>query len=74
MGKKEGLYRNDINVALIAELRMHQHISLIKSQFATTQKMSTDQLAKELTMLYLQSITTEKGKMLLNNYLKKEEY
>jgi AcrR family transcriptional regulator len=73
-GKKEGLYRNDINVVLIAELRMHQHISLIKSQFATTQKMSTDQLAKELTMLYLQSITTEKGKMLLNNYLKKEEY
>ena len=71
-GKKEGLYRNDINIALIAELRMHQHISLLRSQIATTQKLSTDRLAKEITMLHLRSITTEKGKLLLDNYVKKE--
>jgi len=65
-GKKEGLYRNDINIVLIAELRMHQHISLLRSQFATTQKLSTDRLAKEITMLHLRSITTEKGKLLLD--------
>jgi AcrR family transcriptional regulator len=71
-GKKEGLYRNDINVALIAELSMHQHISLLRSQFATTQKLSTEELAKEITNLQLHSITTEKGKTLLNNYIIKE--
>ena len=71
-GKKEGLYRNDINIVLIAELRIHQHTNLLRSKFVTTQKMSTDQLVRELAILYLQSITTEKGKMLLDNYFKKE--
>ena len=67
-GKKEGLYRNDINIALIAELRMQQQICLLRSQFAITQKFTTDRLAKEITVLHLRSITTEKGKLLLNNY------
>jgi len=71
-GKKEGLYRNDINIVLIAELRMHQHISLLRSQLVTTQKLSTDRLAKEITMLHLRSITTEKGKLLLDNYIKND--
>lgn len=71
-GKKEGLYRNDINIVLIAELRMQQHICLLRSQFATTQKLSTDRLAKEITMLHLRSITTEKGRLLLDNYIQKE--
>jgi AcrR family transcriptional regulator len=71
-GKKEGLYRNDINIVLIAELRMHQHISLLRSQFTTTQKLGTERLVKEITMLHLRSITTEKGKVILDNYIKKE--
>ena len=71
-GKNEGLYRNDIDIVLIADLRMHQHMSLLRSQFTTTQKLSTDRLVKEITMLHLRSITTEKGKVLLNNYIKQE--
>ena len=71
-GKKEGLYRNDMNIVLIAELQMHQHIRLLRSQFTTTQKLSTDRLVKEITMLHLRSITTQKGKMILDNYTKKE--
>lgn len=71
-GRKEGLYRNDINVVLVAELSMHQHMSLLRSQFTTTQKLSTDLLAKEITMLHLRGIATEKGKTLLENYIKNE--
>ena len=71
-GKKEGLYRNDINIVLIAELRIYQLTNLLRSKFVTTQKMSTNQLAKELVKLYLQSITTVKGKLLLDNYIKKD--
>ena len=71
-GKKEGLYRNDINIVFIAELRIQQHICLLRSQFPTTQKLSTDRLAKEITILHLRSITTEKGKLLIDNYIKNE--
>jgi len=68
-GKKEGLYRNDINVVFIAELSMHQHISLLRSQFTTTQKFSSNRLAKEITVFHLHSITLERGKTLLDNYI-----
>jgi len=71
-GRKEGLYRNDFDTALIAELRMQQHICLLRSPFATLQKLSTDRLVKEITMLHLRSITTEKGQLLLDHYIKKE--
>lgn len=71
-GKKEGLFRNEINVVLVAELRIYQLTNLLRSKFVTTQKMSTNQLVKELVILYLQSIVTDKGKALLANYIKNE--
>jgi len=71
-GRKEGLYRNDINIVLIAELRIYQLTNLLRSKLVTTQKMSTNHLVRELVILYLQSITTEKGKSIIANYFKKE--
>ena len=71
-GKMEGLYRNDINTVLIAELRIYQLTNLLQSRFVSTQQMTTSQLVRELVILYLQSITTQKGKQLLDNYIKNE--
>ena len=61
-GKQEGLYRTNINTALVAEMRLHQLTNFLQRNFITTQQWSIHQPVMELTSLYLHSITTEKGK------------
>jgi AcrR family transcriptional regulator len=68
-GKEEGVYRNCVNVAFIAELRLQQLINFLQPQFVATQKWSIHQTVAEFTKLYLHSITSERGKKLLYNYL-----
>jgi AcrR family transcriptional regulator len=60
-GKEEGLYREDVNMAVISDFRLEQLVNILKPE-----------LVDEITILYLHSITTEKGKKLLDTYLKKE--
>ena len=69
-GKKEGLYRDDLPVPFIADLRVNQLTAALQPQVVTTQKMSVSQLVYELTQFYLHSITTEKGKKRLHKYVK----
>lgn len=72
-GIAEGLYREDLDVAFIADIRLHQLITALQPPAAfTSKRMSVCQLVAEFTLFYLHGITTEKGKKLLNNYLKKK--
>ena len=69
-GIKEGLYRDDMNLSFIADLRIQQLIHALQPNGFTNQKISVGQMMNELTLFYLHGITTEKGKKLLNKYLK----
>lgn len=68
-GQNERIYREDIDVKLIADLRLHQLINLLKPQVLTDLNVRIKQLADEFTLLYLHSIATEKGKELIDKYL-----
>jgi AcrR family transcriptional regulator len=68
-GKEEGLYRENINIKLNSDLRLHQEVNLLKPNILTSLNLSVKQLADEFTGLYLHAICTEKGKKLLEKYL-----
>ena len=68
-GKKEGNYREDIDIALVSDLRFHQLMNVMKPKLLTSHELTITQLAREYTVLYLHAITTEKGKKLLDQYL-----
>ena len=70
-GKKEGNYREDIDIALVSDLRFHQLMNVMKPKLLTSHELNVTQLAREFTALYLHAITTEKGKKLLDKYLNK---
>jgi AcrR family transcriptional regulator len=72
-GKIEGYYREDIDADFIADLRMQQIVNLLQPQFLIRNPKNIHHLAEELTMLYLHSITTEKGKNLLYKYVGRKE-
>ncbi|HEV7332755.1 MAG TPA: TetR/AcrR family transcriptional regulator [Flavisolibacter sp.] len=69
-GQAEGLYREEMNIAFIADLRIHQLINALQPTGFMNHKISVSQLMKELTIFYLHGITTEKGKKRLTKYLK----
>lgn len=72
-GQKEGNYKEDIDIELISDLRMHQLINVLQPETLTSYKLSITRLAGEFTMLYLRAITTEKGKKLLDQYLSEKK-
>jgi AcrR family transcriptional regulator len=69
-GKAEGYYRSDIDTAFAADIRICQLANSLQPHLLTSQRMGVSQLMQELTIFYLHGITTEKGKKLLNKYLK----
>jgi AcrR family transcriptional regulator len=70
-GKQEGLYRQDIDVKLISDLRLHQLINILRPELLTSLHLGSKNLAGQFTSLYLNAITTEKGKKILEQYLSK---
>jgi AcrR family transcriptional regulator len=68
-GQGQGLYREDIDRKLISDLRLHQLVNVMKPELLTSFDLSVEQLAAQFTILYLHSITTEKGKKIFDNYL-----
>jgi AcrR family transcriptional regulator len=73
-GIGENLYRQDIDVAFTADVRIQQLSSALQPATFTGRKMNGSQLLNELTIFYLHGITTEKGKGLLNKYLNKTHW
>ena len=48
---------------------MHQAGNVLQPKLLTRQNLSSDQLASEFSVVYLHSITSEKGRDLLHKYL-----
>jgi AcrR family transcriptional regulator len=72
-GKTEGYYKKEVDVELTAHIRLQQIGNLLQPQFLKRFSPRIHQLAGELTLMYLQSIATEKGKSLLHTYVEKKE-
>ena len=60
-GKKENLYRADVDEILVSDLRLEQLVNVLKPE-----------LNRQITGLYLRSLATENGKKLLHRYLKND--
>jgi AcrR family transcriptional regulator len=73
-GIAENLYRPDINVPFVAEIRLQQLITALNPESFTDRKTDFFQLMNDLTAFYLHGIATEKGKKIISNYIKKDEY
>ena len=69
-GIQENVYREDIDVAFTADVRIQQLSSALHPSGFPGRRMNGSQLMNELTVFYLHGITTEKGKGLLSKYLK----
>jgi AcrR family transcriptional regulator len=69
-GMAEGLYRDDLDVAFIADVRLHQLTTALQPAAFTDRRLNVGQLVNSLTLFYLHGITTTKGKTLLNKYVK----
>ncbi|HYH16311.1 MAG TPA: TetR/AcrR family transcriptional regulator [Flavisolibacter sp.] len=68
-GVVEGIYREDLDIAFTAAIRLQQIATALNPTSFSDKKMEARRLMNELTVFYLHSITTTKGKRLLNKYL-----
>jgi AcrR family transcriptional regulator len=68
-GIAEGLYREDLNIAFTAAIRLQQISTALNPADFSDKKMDPRQLMNDLTLFYLHSITTTKGKRIITKYL-----
>lgn len=68
-GIGENIYRN-LDVPFTADIRLQQLSTALQPASFTSRRLNIAGLANGLTNFYLHGITTEKGKKLLNKYLK----
>jgi len=68
-GIEEGLYREDLDLAFTADIRLQQIATALNPMGFTHKKTEAHRLIRELTLFYLHSITTTKGKRFINKYL-----
>jgi len=69
-GVAEMVYRSDLDLYFIAELRIHQLTQVLQPVTFTERRMGLGDLTRELTLFYLHAITTQKGKTLLYQHIK----
>jgi len=67
-GKKEGLYRSNIDIKVISDLRLNFLVNMLNPEFMEGLNAELIQLSDQFTVLYLYSITSEKGKEILDSY------
>lgn len=68
-GIEEGLYRDDLDVAFTAHIRLQQIATALKPLDFSDKKLEPRRLMRELTSFYLHAIVTTKGKRFINKYL-----
>lgn len=68
-GIEEGNYRNDINIDILAKLRIEQVDMAFNPFIFPSDKFNIPQVILELTRHYLYGIATLKGHRLINKYL-----
>jgi AcrR family transcriptional regulator len=68
-GMAEDYYRQDLDVALLADIRIQQLTNALKPNGFTSRKTDSQKLMNSLTQFYLHGITSTKGKKIIYNYL-----
>lgn len=73
-GVEEGFYRNDLDIDFTAHLRFHQlSFSILPVEVSELPQLKPENI-EELTLHFLYSITSLKGRELLDNSISQEEY
>ena len=70
-GIRQGVYRSDINVDIIAKIYVLSTMSVVNENVFSQKSYKKEDLFTEFIKYHLQGITTEKGLVLYNKYLKK---
>jgi len=68
-GQKQGLIRKDINIKLMAYLRLLQINLLFQTNILKEFDITFNELQNQLTKQFLYSITTDKGRKILEKYI-----
>jgi AcrR family transcriptional regulator len=68
-GMAEGLYNEELDISFVAAIRLQQIATALNPSDFQDKRQDPQQLMNDLTIFYLQSITTTKGKRLLNKYI-----
>src|SRR5262249_19524790 len=67
-GMKEGIYRKDINIPIVAALRLDQAIRQLDPRVSPEKNFSLAEVHAQSLKLYLYGITTLKGIKLIEKY------
>ncbi len=70
-GINQGVYRSDINADIIAKIYVLGALSVVNENIFSQKNYKKEVLFTEFIKYHLQGITTEKGLILYNTYLKK---
>ena len=68
LGQAEDLYRNDLNIDILAKLRVAEMDAAMNTELYSPEKYNLSDLHEELLRHYLQGITTIKGHRMINQY------
>jgi TetR/AcrR family transcriptional regulator, cholesterol catabolism regulator len=68
-GKDEGLYLEDLNLPVIADMRLQQVVNILRPEALTNISLNIRELIDEFTLFYLRAISTEKGRKQIRKYL-----
>lgn len=72
-GIKEELFRRDINVEVLALMRLEQIQQVLDPKIFPSEKFSVSEIHRQLLLHYLYGISTSKGHKAINEYLRVEE-
>lgn len=67
-GQSEDLYRNNLNIDVLAKLRVAEMDAAMNTDLYSPEKYKLAELHEELLRHYLQGITTIKGHRIINKY------
>ena len=70
-GMKEEVYRSDLNVDLVAKHRIESSFMAFNQELFPSSRYPISNTCIELAMLFLHSITSSKGKKLIDKYTEK---
>lgn len=71
-GIVEDNYREDIDPAFVAQIRLQQMSTALNPIRFSEKKLDTQKLMHDLTIFYLHGIVSTKGKKLINKYFKEQ--
>jgi AcrR family transcriptional regulator len=69
-GKREGIYRQEINTEIIAKFRLNTIMLIYNEEIFPRNEYTITELQKEMVLYYLYGMVTKKGFDLITTYLK----